>query len=625
MICQPQAGRPSAHAFIFAVFAAQSGWAQTPVTDPLPDPIPDSSLTARVVPLAQPANTATRLNGLTPRPDGSGRLFVHSMTGELWSMQPDGSDVTLFFNASALPDFTSNGGQRGLVSVAFHPDFADPTSDGFGKLYTVTSHTIPGPFDFGGPVEADFNGPLPRNAQGNTLTSYSHHDVLTEWSVADPAANTFSGTRREVLRISQPYNDHNMGQIAFNPTAQPNDLDYGRLYIAMGDGGNKFPIVEVDPVDNGQGMHGLGGILRIDPLDGDGVNGQYGAPADNPWNAPDATDAQKLYYANGLRNPHRFSWDPVTGKMLISDIGQGFIEEINLGEAGANYGWGLREGVWKNDQGLYPYQPGDPFSFKLSQAMKAERIYAVQPGDDEADFGAGVVHREPVAMYAHSQIGGGGVAVAGGFVYRGTAIPQLIGQYLFGDFPSGQVFHVPVDELVQGQQAQIARLGLFDQGLNPEADLRGIMGLFGSTDRPDFRFGVDAAGELYLTSKADGRVYRLAATVGDVNSDLAYDLGDVSAFIAALASDNDRAAFETAHPDWVWDHADLTGDGVVDNLDIDPFVSWLALAGHGSPAAIRAMIPEPTTLILLTPIALATRRRRHDRVVARVDGWDAGE
>ena len=316
---------------------------------------------------------------------------------------------------------------------------------------------------------------------------HSHHDVILEWKTTNPAANTFSGTVREIMRIEQPYPDHNVGQLGFNPNVKPGNFDYGMLYIATADGGSDgFPVSDTDPLDNGQDLSTpLGKILRIDPLGRNSANSKYGIPKDNPFAQDDNPKTLGEIWAYGLRNPHRFSWDRSgEGKMLIVDIGQALIEEINLGIKGANYGWGNREGTWVIDE-------------------KNENVLFPLPKDD-SKYG----YTYPVAQYDHDQPaswkGFYGVAIAGGYVYRGKAIPELVGQYIFADFGNdGRFFHVPVNELVNGKQAKIKELRLFDG--KKESTFLEIVG----SKRSDVRFGVDEQGEIYVTSKSDGKVRKI--------------------------------------------------------------------------------------------------------------------
>jgi hypothetical protein len=280
---------------------------------------------------------------------------------------------------------------------------------------------------------------------------------------------------------------YNVGQLSFNPNAQPGDDDYGLLYIAVADGGSDgFPVSDTDPLDNGQDLGTpLGKIIRIDPLGNNSTNGQYGIPTDNPFVADNDPKTLGEIWAYGLRNPHRFSWDTGgEGKMLIADTGQAFIEEVNLGIKGANYGWGNREGTWVIDE-------------------NNENVLFPLPQDD-----AKYNYTYPVAQYDHDippEIEGSyPIAIAGGYVYRGKAIPELVGQYICADFGSdARFFHVPVDELVNGKQAKLKELRLFDG--DREASFLEIIG----KERSDVRFGVDEEGEIYVTSKQDEKVRKL--------------------------------------------------------------------------------------------------------------------
>ena len=268
------------------------------------------------------ANTPPRLSVLAPDP--SGRLFVNDQHGALYRIPDGGGTAASYLD---LRDYPTNPLRRtneaGFQSFAFHPEFHTVGADGFGRLYTIhsTTNTTPAPdFDPG--------------------DGTSFHSVLLEWRTDDPTADSYVAPAigpafREVLRFDQPFGNHNTGLIAFNPTVSSTDSDYGNLYVAVGDGGSSG-----DPQDNGQTLSNpYGAIMRIDPLGTDGINGQYGIVADNVF-AQDAPAAETLAenYAGGLRNPQRFGWDPVTGAMYIADIGQGAIEEINLGQNGANYG-----------------------------------------------------------------------------------------------------------------------------------------------------------------------------------------------------------------------------------------------------------------------------------------------
>ena len=454
------------------------------ITDPIPEKIEKSKLAVGLQEIVQIPKSGTgrekvaRLNFLTHAGDGSGRLFINDMRGKFYVIINGKASLYMDFKNLVCPGFSYETSQQGFSYFAFHPEFAK-----YGIFYTVHSeeknNRIP---DF--PITKRIF-----DSKDNTIES-SHHDVIREWKAANPAANTFTGTFREIMRIEQPYEDHNTGQLGFNPNAKPGDADYGMLYIALADGGsNSFPVSDTDPLDNGQDLSTpLGKILRIDPFGNNSANGKYGIPGDNPFANDGNPKTLGEIWAYGLRNPHRFSWD--TGgarKMLIVDTGQAFIEEVNLGIKGANYGWANREGTWVIDE-------------------KNEKVLFPLPKDD-----AKYSYTYPVAQYSHhvpkDYPGFYGIAITGGYVYRGKAIPELIGQYIFADFGSdARFFHVPVDELVNGKQATIKELRLFDG--KKEAAFLQIIG----SKRSDVRFGIDEEGEIYVTSKSDGKVRKLVPT-----------------------------------------------------------------------------------------------------------------
>jgi hypothetical protein len=181
-------------------------------------------------------------------------------------------------------------------------------------------------------------------------------------------------------------------------------------------------------------------------------------------------------WAHGLRNPHRFSWDTGgVGDMLISDIGQDLIEEIDLGRAGANYGWSEREGTFVLDH-------DDP------------SIILPLPPDDAA-----LGYDYPVAQYDHDE----GFAVVGGFVYRGSLLPQLFGKYIFGD-NNGRIFFLDGDDLEEGDPATIYELILIFEGQEQT-----LLEILGETRRADLRFGIGEDQEIYVLTKRDGMIRAL--------------------------------------------------------------------------------------------------------------------
>jgi glucose/arabinose dehydrogenase len=288
--------------------------------------------------------------------DGSGRLFVLEQVGRIRVVR-DGRLVRAPFLDIAAR--ISAGGERGLLGLAFAPTFA--TDGRFFVDYT--------------------------DRDGNT--------VVSEFRAPDPAADRADpGSERVLLRIRQPFANHNGGALATGPD--------GLLWIATGDGGSGG-----DPLGNGQNLRTLlGKLLRIDPRPAGGA--PYGIPADNPF--VDRAGARAEIWAYGLRNPWRFSFDRANGDLWIGDVGQGAIEEVDRWPAGSpggpNFGW---------------------------NTMEASACFDPAEGCDRA----GLVL--PVAEYRHDR----GCAVTGGYVYRGAAVPGLTGTYLYADFCAGTIWGIP--------------------------------------------------------------------------------------------------------------------------------------------------------------------------------------
>jgi glucose/arabinose dehydrogenase len=287
----------------------------------------------RIAVLDQPVAMAVRA--------GDPALYVAEKPGRVVALAP-GRGPTVVLDLSGR---VSTGSEQGLLGLALSPDgrylyvdLTDPAGDTRVLEYRLTRDGI------------------------------------------DPASE------REVLRVDQPYANHNGGQLAFGPD--------GHLYIGLGDGGSAG-----DPEGRAQSLATLlGKILRISPRP---VGGRpYGVPSDNPF--VDTPGARPEIWAYGLRNPWRFSFDRATGELWIGDVGQSAWEEVDVlapDQGGANLGWDLLEGS-------HPFEGS------------AEGTRTVLP----------------VYEYPHD---GAVCAVTGGFVYRGEAVPALQGAYVFGDFCTG--------------------------------------------------------------------------------------------------------------------------------------------------------------------------------------------
>jgi hypothetical protein len=443
--------------------------AQSP-GDPFPAPIrADEAVVVHfreVATIPDVDGVAPRLMLLTPEP-GTRHLMVNEMTGTLYRVDAAGRTVTPYLNIND-PRWghavQSSGRERGFQSFAFHPQFHERGAQGYGKFYTWADVTDRDP----APDYTPGGG-------GNT-----HDTVLLEWSARDPAAARYDGEGpREVLRLEQPYANHNAGLIAFNPTATAGDPDFGMLYVGVADGGSGG-----DPLDLAQNMDSpFGKILRLDPLGRDGPTGRFGIPADNPFATASSNAVRRAIWASGMRNPQRFGWDPATRQLYVADIGQNVVEELSRVPKGGNLGWNRWEGSYR--------YANRSISLDAPRA-DAAMTYPVAEYD----------HKDPVLT--------GRAAVTGVVVVRGGAIPALDGRILFGDSPSGEIFHVAADARDGAGQEHIRRVLLADGG-----EARTFLAVIQAKNaaqgrekasRADLRFGLGVGGEIYLLNKGDGVV-----------------------------------------------------------------------------------------------------------------------
>jgi len=369
----------------------------------------------------------------------------------------DGISSATSATAPAAPDRIS---LTPVVSGLSSPVDLQAADDGTGRLFVVeqagTIRILQGGVLLGAPFldirsRVNFSGEMgllgvafhPAFAQNQrfyvnyvrVLPTGQIQSVIAEYRTfaadpnrADPASE------RILLTVNQPFGNHKGGQLAFGPDTF--------LYIGLGDGGG-----EGDPLGNGQNLQTfLGKMLRID-VDHTAGALPYAIPADNPF--VNGAGLPEIW-AYGLRNPFRFSFDAPTGRLFAGDDGQNLFEEIDILQKGGNFGWSVMEG-------LHCFKPATGCST------------------------AGLVL--PIAEYSHSE----GVAVIGGYVYRGSAIPALVGSYVFGDFTAGKIWR-----LTQDASGAWQRVLLLSGGPTLSS------------------FGRDLAGELYTLDYGAGAILKVS-------------------------------------------------------------------------------------------------------------------
>jgi glucose/arabinose dehydrogenase len=354
--------------------------------------------------LAALGGTFSRPVFVTNAGDSSGRLFIVEQTGRIKIRTSKGTILSTPF--LDLRSKVSCCGERGLLGLAFSPSYK--TNGRFYVDYT--------------------------DVNGNT--------VVAEYHRSSTSANRASTTARVLLRVAQPYPNHNGGMLAFGPE--------GDLYIGLGDGGSAG-----DPGNRAQNVSKLlGKILRINVKTRTGSL-PYGIPSSNPFVGRTGDDR---VWAYGLRNPWRFSFDRSTGDLWIGDVGQDRFEEIDRATAasgggkGSNFGWRVMEG-----DACYNPSSGCSTSGK----------------------------KLPIATYSHSL----GCAVVGGYVYRGSLYPAMVGAYLFSDDCSGRIWALTANGAASQTPRQLLNTGLAISS-----------------------FGESQAGTLYVTDVGNGKIYRITGS-----------------------------------------------------------------------------------------------------------------
>ena len=330
---------------------------------------------------------------LTHAPDGSNRIFVVAQRGVIHVFPNDqrAEATGVFLDIRPQVVYQDKENEEGLLGLAFHPRYRE---NGAFFLYYTTSEA-------------------------------PHTSVVRRYRVRPTDANRAQPRfEEELLRIKQPFWNHNGGGLLFGPD--------GYLYIALGDGGKAN-----DPFGNGQNLKTLlGSILRID-VDRKEAGRNYAIPPDNPF-AGRPGGARPEIWAYGLRNVWGMAFDRQTGRFWAADVGQDLWEEIDLIVRGGNYGWNFREATHR-------FGP--------------------------AGSGPGADLVEPIWEYHHDI----GKSITGGHVYRGRRLPELDGAYLYADYISGQVWSLRYDaerrQVTANRPIATPKLPITSFGEDPSGDV----------------------------------------------------------------------------------------------------------------------------------------------------------
>jgi glucose/arabinose dehydrogenase len=511
---------------------------------------------------------ATLNTALTGAPNwganaGDSRLFVVGQSGRAMIVDNGGVAGTFLDIPAALGSgVLLTGGETGFLGAAFHPDFANSDNvNGYRKFYTYTSEN---------PGTSITNAPTFTHSELGAGNG-SHQSVIREWTLSESDPNLIDTSlgSRVLMRIRQPQTNHNGGAIVFD--------NNGYLLVALGDGGGGYDAGSSNSLNSGTDGHSnspgtgmahgnaqdltnvYGKILRIKPtLDADAnttlsLNGNYRIPNNNAFFG--ATPGLDEIFAYGLRNPFRLSVDSDTGKVYAADVGQGQREEVNLIVNGGNYGWVIKEGTLNT-----------PFPTPNTGLVYND------PGNLVA----------PIGEYTHAQ----GVAVIGGFVYRGDKIPALQGKYVFGELNgpgaiSGRLFYMNVNS--PGPNT------IFEFPIDPLGDLLPNQLLHG--------FGEGATGELYALF-SNGQVVELTSSVipGDFDGDTDVDGAD---FVVWQTNFPQTGGATLAM-------GDANADGNVDGADFAIWQTHFPTA----PSSSSPSVPEPASvgLMLLAIVSLFRHR-----------------
>lgn len=420
-------------------------------------PVPMSDVSIDLELVAEGFTAPLKL--LSP-PDGSKRLFVLDQIGLVHVLTQEGERLEEPFLdlTDSIVELREAFDERGILGFAFHPNYARN-----GQFYV------------------HYSAPAREEAPAD----WDHTGRISEFKVSQDDANVANAdSERVLLEVDQPQFNHNGGSLVFGPD--------GYLYIALGDGGAGGDTgIGHPPQGHGQDVNTLlGSILRIDV---DRGWPGYGIPQDNPFVGQDGRDE---IYAWGLRNPYRISFDPLTGDLLAADVGQWLWEEVNLITEPGNFGWNIMEGTHCFD----PENQGEVPDHCASVGPRGEPL--IDPVIEYMNTGP----RAGVAL--HDDAPEIGTTVIGGHVYRGSAIPELFGRYVFGDWTAhrdraaGRIFVATPTER-EGLSWPMEELHTFDGSY--------LLSIGRDADNELYALVIDSRGP----AGESGRIYRIVS--GDVD------------------------------------------------------------------------------------------------------------
>lgn len=396
-------------------------------------------------------NLTSPLSVISPG-DGTGRLFIIDQVGTIRILTSDGKlqDKPFLNISDKIVKLDPAYDERGLLGLAFHPKFKDN-----GRFFVY------------------YSAPLRQGAPQN----FDHTNYVAEFNVSANDSNVADPNSERILLVNDhPYANHNAGQITFGPD--------GYLYIPIGDGGyaNDVGIGHISPGGNAQNLTTImGKILRIDVDNGT----PYGIPADNPFAGGGGLPE---IFAYGLRNPYRIAFDVGGNHSLFAqDAGQNDWEEADIITKGGNYGWNIKEGT-------HCFNPDDPY---------------VSPQNCSGTGARGEPLIDPVVEFRNAnQPGGLALVIVGGLVYRGDALPELNGSYIFGG-ASTSVIKADGELLIARPPSPGEKMWQTDElwvATNENGRLNAVVKSFGQDDKNELYI---LASEKLGPTGNTGKVYKI--------------------------------------------------------------------------------------------------------------------